>query len=101
VKYIAFWEYESEDTDKLIAKFMKVMESRKKNPEKHVKVLFPPHQLAERAINARPQGITIFETDDEEKIIDYVTSYFPELDLKIVPLLDNAKMAESYQKMYK
>ena len=47
-----------------------------------------------------PIARAIFETDDEEKIVEYVTSYYPELKMKIVPLLDNVKMTEAYQKMY-
>ena len=47
MKFIMFWEYTREDTDKVLTKFQKFQEAVKKEPEKHVKPVFPAHHLAE------------------------------------------------------
>jgi hypothetical protein len=47
------------------------------------------------------KGLTIYESDNEDKLIDYVASYYPEMRIKIVPLMDSAKTAEIYLKMRK
>jgi len=44
------------------------------------------------------KGISIFEGDTEEKIIEYILNYFPEMKMRIIPLLDSAKMVEGYVK---
>jgi len=47
------------------------------------------------------KGISIYESDDEEKLIDYTVSYFPEMRINIVPLMDSAKTSELYLKSKK
>ncbi len=101
MKFMMFWEYSREDTDKVLAKFQKFHEAIKKNPEKHVKPIFPAHHLGEPSETGMSKGITIYESDDEEKLIDYIVSYYPEMKIKIVPLLDSAKTSELYLKMKK
>jgi F0F1-type ATP synthase gamma subunit len=96
-----FWAYSREDTDKVLQKFQKFYETIKKNPEKHAKAIFPAHHLGEPSETGMSQGITIYESDDEEKLIDYIVSYYPEMRIKIVPLLDSAKTSELYLKMKK
>jgi hypothetical protein len=96
-----FWEYAREDTDKVIAKFQKFHEDIKKNPNKHVKPITPTYSLGEPSETGMMKGITIYESDSEEKLIDYTLSYYPELRIKIVPLMDSAKTAELYLKMKK
>jgi hypothetical protein len=76
MKFIMFWEYSREDTDKVLQKFQKFLEGIKKNPEKHVKAIFPAHHLGEPSETGMMKGITIYESDDEEKLIDYTVSYF-------------------------
>ena len=101
MKFIMFWEYSREDTDKVLQKFQKFHEDIKKNPEKHVKPITPTYHLAEPSETGMMKGITIYESDNEEKLIDYVASYYPEMRIKIVPLMDSAKTAEVYLKMKK
>ena len=101
MKFIMFWEYSREDTDKVLQKFQKFHEALKKNPEKHVKPITPTYHLGEPSETGMMKGITIYESDDEEKLIDFVVSYYPEMRIKIVPLMDSAKTAELYLKMKK
>ena len=101
MKFIMFWEYSREDTDKVLEKFQKFHEAIKKNPEKHVKPIFPAHGLGEPTETGMNKGISIYESDDEEKLIDFFVCYYPEMRIKIVPLLDSAKTSELYLKMKK
>jgi hypothetical protein len=101
MKFIMFWEYSREDTDKVVRKFQQFHEDLKKNPEKHVKLIFPTHHLSEPSETGMMKGITIYESDNEEKLIDYTLSYYPEMRIKIVPLMDSTKTAEVYLKMKK
>jgi len=101
MKFIMFWEYCREDTDKVLAKFQKFHEALKKNPQKHVKLIFPTSHLSEPSETGMMKGISIYESDDEEKLIDFTLAYYPEMRIKIVPLMDSARTAELYLKMKK
>jgi hypothetical protein len=101
IKFIMFWEYSRDDTDKVLQKFQKFHEALKKNPDKHVQPITPSYNLGESSETGMIKGITIYESDDEEKLIDFVVSYYPEMRIKIVPLLDSEKSAELYLKMKK
>jgi hypothetical protein len=99
VKFIVFWEYSVEDTDKVISRMQKWREVLKKEPQKHVKYIFPPHNLSTVNKKGNPNGIAIFETDDEEKLIDHILNHMPEMKIRIVPLLDAVKAMELNLKM--
>lgn len=99
MKFIAFWEHSTEDVDRVIPKFLKWSEVLKKDPEKHLKLILPPHYLATVNEKGNQSGITIFECDDEAKLIDYILTYWPELKIKIVPLMEALKTSELYLKM--
>jgi hypothetical protein len=98
VKFVAFFEIERADVNRLIPKFQKWHETLKKDPEKHLKVIFPPHHLSIVNEKGDFKGISIFEGDTEEKVIEYILNYFPEMKMRIIPLLDSAKMVEGYVK---
>ena len=101
MKFIMFWEYSRDDTDKVLQKFDKFHEALKKNPEEHVKPITPAYHLGETSETGMMKGITLYESDEEEKLIDYVVSYYPEMRIRIVPLMDSAKTAKLYLKMKK
>ena len=61
----------------------------------------PTYHLGEPSETGTREGVTIYESDNEEKLIDYLSSYYPEMRIKIVPLMDSAKTAEAYLKMKK
>ena len=101
MKFIVFWEYSVEDMYGVIAKLLKWTEVLKKEPEKHVKYVFPPHQLSIVNEKGTAKGITIFEADNEENLIEYVMNHLPEIKVRIVPLMDVAKGMERYIKVKK
>jgi len=101
VKFIAFWEYSLEDIDKVTSKMQKWVQVLKKEPEKHVKYIFPPHILSTVNEKGNANGISIFEADDEEKLMDHILNHTPEMKVRIVPLLDAAKGMELHLKMKK
>jgi hypothetical protein len=101
VKFIVFWEYSLEDQAKVISRMQKWIEVLKKEPEKHVKYIFPPHNLSTVNEKGNLNGIAIFEADDEEKLMDHMLNHLPEMKVRIVPLLDAQKGMELYLKMKK
>ena len=76
MKFVAFFEYSREDVDKLTPKFQKWQEALRKNPEKHIRTIFPPHYLSTVTEKGHSNGIAIFESDNE-KIIEYIMNYLP------------------------
>lgn len=101
MKFMIFWEHVREDSDKLIPKFQRWMEGLKKSPEQHAKQIFPPHYLSQPTETGNMKGMSIYEAVDEEKLIDYIMSFYPEMRIKIIPLLDAAKNVELYLKTKK
>ena len=85
MRYIAFWELDMEDMEKVIEK----MKTRKKK----LQTLFPPH-----GIGGRPWGFTVFETNNENDLIDYVNHYAPELSIEIHPIWESSKTIEAWEK---
>lgn len=85
MRYIAFWELDMEDMDKVIVK----MKTRKKK----LKTLFPPH-----GIGGQPWGFTVFESNNEKELIDYVNHYAPELRIEIHPIWESSKTIEAWEK---
>lgn len=94
MKYVAYWEFDSEDTDALLSKFLKVEEARKKQPDKYPKNIFPPHYTAAN------KGLSIVE-GDEHQLVNWTLYYYPEMKISYVPLLDSAEVAEKYAKSKK
>jgi hypothetical protein len=101
VKFIVFWEFSLEDQAKVISRMQKWIEVLKKEPEKHVKYIFPPHYLSTVNEKGNLNGIAIFEADDEEKLMGHMLNHLPEMKVRIVPLLDAQKGMELYLKMKK
>ena len=88
MKYIAFWELDMEDMGAIVKK----MKTRKKK----LKTILPPH-----GIGGQPWGFTIFETDEEQDLIDYVAHYGPELRMEIYPIWESSKTIAAWEKSNK
>lgn len=84
MRYIAFWELDMED----MAKVIKKMGNRKKR----LRSILPPH-----GIGGQPKGFTIFETDDEQDLVDYIAHYSPELRIKIYPIWESSKTIAAWE----
>ena len=92
MKYIVFWEFSSEDMDKVIEKSIKVQKEAEKNPEKYPEYIFPPH-----TIGGQPKGFSVVEATPEQ-IVTGVSYWRPELKLKYMPIIESAKFIEHYMK---
>ncbi|UCH58047.1 MAG: hypothetical protein JSV18_03900 [Candidatus Bathyarchaeota archaeon] len=86
MRYIAFWDLDMEDTAKVVEK----MRARKKR----LKTILPPH-----GIGGQPKGFTIFETDDEQDLVEYIAHYGPELRIKIFPIWESSKTIAAWEKL--
>ena len=92
MKFIAYWEFNPEDTDKVLSKYVKMAEIRKKPTDLYPKVLFPSHYTGPS------EGFLIVE-GDEHQLANYTLFYFPEMRITYVPLIDAAEVIEKYQRL--
>jgi uncharacterized protein DUF3303 len=96
VKFIGFWEYDLEDTDKVTEKFRKIMEEREKGTERYGKLVFGPYH-----IGGESKGFAIYETDDMNQLTNLMVYYVPELKLKFAPIHESSKVLELFLKSKK
>ena len=92
MKYLVFWEFNSEDFDKVIQKSVKAQKESVENPDKYVKYLLPPH-----SIGGQNKGFSVVEGTSEQ-IINGVLFWRPELKLKYMPIFDTATIIEQHMK---
>lgn len=92
MKFIALLECESEDLKDLIDVW------EKRLSERHtMKTIFPPHTIADSPRGYK--GFTIFETDDVEDIMHYVTEYGLMAKVKVFPIWESKKSTKLYKKI--
>ncbi len=94
MKYIAFWEFNPEDMDTVLKKWMDFRAKSEKSPDDYPKSFSDSFSMA-----GQFKGFQLTEADDPEKLSKMVLHYMPELEFEIVPIFDAAKTAELYQKM--
>ncbi|MEM3640763.1 MAG: DUF3303 family protein [Candidatus Bathyarchaeia archaeon] len=95
MKFIAFWEYRAEDTNKVIEKFRQVSMEREKRTE-FAKLVYGPYSF-----NGERKGFSVYETDDPDKLMSLAVFYAPEMNWKFIPIIETAKGAELWLKMKK
>ena len=93
MKYIAFFELDPEDFDKVIEKYRQVLAETEKGTEKYPKALSKPYGMG-----GEFKGFQLFETDDPEQMANIALHYAPEMKHKFVPIFEIAKVVELYQK---
>jgi hypothetical protein len=92
VRFIAFIECAEDDLDGFIAIWDKRVSAR------HiVKTLIPPHTIADAPRGYK--GFTIFETDNIEDIMHFVTEYGRIAKIQVFPIWESSKGADLYKKM--
>jgi hypothetical protein len=89
MKYLAFMEWNWEDAERISVLRDQVYEEQEKGSDKFPKTrLFDGHTLqAELFKKSRDgQSFWIFETDNEQHLINYQVHYAPYLDIKFIPI---------------
>lgn len=94
MKYIAFWEFNPEDMDKVIEKNSQVLAEREKEPEKYPKTLSESY-----SIGGEYKGFILFETDDPDQLTNIILHFRPEMKWKFMPIFAATKVIELYQNM--
>ena len=93
MRYVAFWEMDPNDMAKVIAKFSK----RETRPNiGDFKTVFGPCSY-----DSYGRGFTVFETNSQEALVNYLNYYIPELKMKIYPCNDSSVVAQNWAKYYK
>jgi hypothetical protein len=92
MRFIAYLECGSEDLDELIDVWDKRLSG------KHaMKTIFPPHTIADSPRGYK--GFTVFETDDIDDIMHYVTEYGLVAKVKVLPIWESKKSTDLYKKI--
>jgi hypothetical protein len=92
MRFIAFLECDSDDLDDLIDIW-----NRRLVEHHTMKTIFSPHTIADSPKGYK--GFTIFETDELEGIMHYVTEYGLVAKVKVFPIWESVKSAELYKKI--
>jgi len=95
-QFIAFWEYNAEDTAKVIKKFTQMTAERGKRTEEFAKLVYGPYHF-----NGKQSGFSVYETDDADKLMNISIFYAPEMTWKFKPIIDTRKAAQLWAKMKK
>ena len=96
MNYIAFWEYDPEDVDKVIEKAKQAIAEREKGTGKFPKFLFPSHEMG-----GEHKGFAVYENPTPEQLMNIQIYFAPEMKVKFVPIFESAKIMELYAKMKK
>jgi hypothetical protein len=96
VKFIAFWEFNVEDTVKCIEKLKQAMAEKERGTESLAKIIFGPYNF-----NGKTKGFSVYETDDPDKLMKIAIFYMPEMKWKFIPIIETSKGAELWLKMKK
>jgi hypothetical protein len=96
MKFIAFWEYNAEDTVKCIEKLKQAMTERERGTESLAKLIFGPYNFS-----GKTKGFSVYETDDPDKLMNVAVFYMPEMRWKFIPIIETGKSAELWLKMKK
>ncbi|UCH57476.1 MAG: hypothetical protein JSV18_00725 [Candidatus Bathyarchaeota archaeon] len=95
-KYIVFWEWNKEDTEKGIEKAKKIDELRKQEPEKYPKSLGSSYGIL--GSDVKYHGFTLFEAN-EKQLKEWEEFYKPVLRItKKKHIISAAKFIEKYEK---
>jgi len=92
MKYLTFWEFCSEDMDKVIKKFVEYQKELEKNPGKYQKYIYPPH-----AFGGETKGFSIVEATPEQ-MAENTFYWTPLLKMTYKPIMESAKIVEQYLK---
>ncbi|MFP3951992.1 MAG: DUF3303 family protein [Candidatus Bathyarchaeia archaeon] len=94
MKFIAFWEGETD----IFEDFVEIWRKRV-SENRQVQTLLPPHTIAEASSGFK--GFTVFEAEDADEIMEYVTDYGSIADVKILPIWESSKGTEMYKEKKK
>jgi len=83
MRFLVFWQYETEDLEKVIKKFKQLTKDREKNPKKYPKVISGPFLF-----NGESKGITVCDAEDDEQVLNLHLYHQPLLTLSFVPIVD-------------
>jgi hypothetical protein len=95
LKYIAYWEGNPYDAEKIMKKTALNMEEAKKEPKKYPKAISANYNISGR------KGFILIEADNQEQMSNLALFFFPELTFEFVAIYELAEAASKWQKMKK
>jgi len=94
MKFVWYYEFDSEDAEKVSRKNREFDEEMARHPDKYPK--FSPSYMTGRC-----KGFRIVEVDHEEQLIRLAMHFFPEEKWEFVPVFEGAKVSKVYRDMKK
>jgi hypothetical protein len=82
MRFMAVFEWDPKDIEKIKKKRQQVPALRKKFPDKFPKSL----DIASR-LGGNTKSFSIYETDDEEQLLNFQEHWTPEVKIKWIPLI--------------
>ena len=98
MKFIAYWEGNPYDAEKIMKKTMNLEQTAKMNIEEAKK--YPKSISANYNISGR-RGFMLIEADNDEQMMNLALYFFPELTFEFVAIYELAKAASEWQKIKK
>jgi len=81
MKYIGYWEFDLENSEKASELMKKLGVARKEKPDDFPDIVLGAHNIA-----GSNKGLTIYETDDPEKLLQVSLRFSPIVRWKFLPL---------------
>lgn len=95
MKYIAFFTIAPEDFDRVIE-----LQKKRSSGKRSVKTVLPPHTIGKTTTGI--SGFTIFETEDESDIAEYVMAYtLAGKKIEVYPIWECSQSAEIWETLKK
>jgi len=90
---MAIGEWNFEDTERILDSFKHVIDERKKGADRWPKMLFEYHPFTTDLpkLSEDVQGFLIFETDNQDHIINEIWHYAPFSVSKYIPIVEGAR----------
>jgi hypothetical protein len=95
LKFIAYWEGNPYDAEKIMKKTALNLEEAKKEPKKYPKAISANYNISGK------KGFMLIEADNDEQLMNLALFFFPELTFEFVSIYELAKSASEWQKMKK
>jgi hypothetical protein len=92
MKYIVFWEFETDNVDKVIETSQAYSKASEKNPEKFQKYVYPPHYMG------NGKGFSVVEITKPEQLVNTQVYWNNVLKLKHHPIVESTSWIEAYLK---
>ena len=92
MKYIVFWEFDTDNMEKIIETNVAYLKEHEKNPGKYQKYIFPAHYMG------NGKGFSVVEIEKQEQLVNTQIFFNNVMTLEHHPITDAGAWIEAYMK---